>query len=150
MNSSRKTQDTIRRAFYQCCHLHDAYGSGRMGERTLGDIMKLAKQERPTMLARLMVVEHYLEGFNQAFCNLYDDAKWGVVGISGIAHGFQRAFLQGIADGHRAHSHHQNGDRPHLGSASDQAYAIATTRHAMADAWAEHRARNAEVTAKAD
>ena len=141
MNISRKTQDTIRRAYYQCCHLHDQYGSGRMGERTMGDILKLAKQDRPTMLARLMVVEHYLQGFDQAFGNLYDDAKWGVVAISGISHGFQRAFLQGIADGHRAYSDHARDDYP-----GDQlAHEIAVTQRAMEAAWSEHRARNAEV-----
>ena len=143
MNLSRKTQDTIRKAFYQCCHLHDQYGSGGMGERIMADIMKLAKQDRPTMLARLMVIEHYLEGFDQSFSNLYDGHKWGVVGISGIAHGFQRAFLQGIADGHRAH-----GDHPGMGRDTMKlAHKITTTKRDMEAAWAEHRARNAEVTA---
>jgi len=146
VNISRKTQDTIRKAYYQCCHLHDQYGSGRMGERTLGDIMKLAKQDRPTMLARLMVIEHYLEGFDQAFCNAYDDAKWGVVGISGIAHGFQRAFLQGIADGHRANDAHADCVIG-LGDGDDLAHKVAQTQRAMTAAWDEHRARNAEITA---
>ena len=147
MNITRKTQETIRKAYHTCCHLHDQYSSSTRGEYVLGDIMKLAKQARPTMLARLMVVEHYLEGFDAGFDpGCHDEEGMDIETLSGIAHGFQRAFLQGVADGHRAHDAF-----PNLGEGDELSFR--RTQRAMADAWQEHReremARHAEAVAAA-
>ena len=137
MNIKRKTQDTIRSAFYACINLHDTWALTNNGEYELKQCVRLAKESRPSMLAKLMVCEHYLQGIADACRVVKADERWkrhDARWLSGIGHAFQRAYLLGVAAGLNA--------RDDAGRGTTEVRRIPVLLASLSAAWEEHRENN--------